>query len=98
MAVRLVKGTEHYQGVHADDKPTAGVVAGSTFHETDTNARFTYDGAAWRSTYVTVVSEDGRPVERTTNEILEELLLETKLLRHALVLQGIMEDIEEPAL
>lgn len=98
MTVALLAGFAHYQGTSVDDKPTEGIVTGSTFRETDTGATFVYDGATWKQTWVTVAGPDGKPIGRETNIILEELLLETKLLRHGLVLQGIVEDIGEPAL
>lgn len=49
-----------------------------------------------RSTTVAVVADDGGPIPKTTNELLEELVYETKLLRHALVLGGLAADLDEP--
>lgn len=38
---------KHYEGLSTDDKPV-GVIAGTTFQETDTQAAFiTYDGTNW---------------------------------------------------
>lgn len=49
-----------------------------------------------RLTTVAVAGDDGEPISRSTNAILEELLYETRLLRHALVLGGLAADIDEP--
>lgn len=46
MTVVLLRSTKNYLGVAADVKPS-GAPAGSTFVETDTGARFVYDGSAW---------------------------------------------------
>ena len=46
MAVRQIR-TKHWEGLSTDDKPT-GVISGTTFRETDTEATFiTYDGTNW---------------------------------------------------
>ncbi len=49
-----------------------------------------------RLTVVAVSNDDGMPIAATTNQILAELLHETRLLRHALVLGGLAADIDEP--
>ena len=48
---------KHYEGLSTDDKPI-GVIAGTTFRETDTSADYiTYDGTNW-----IVADERGRLV------------------------------------
>ena len=52
---------KHYEGLSTDDKPV-GVINGTTFKETDTNANYiTYDGTNWIVTdrRVRLVNEDG---------------------------------------
>lgn len=51
--------------------------------------------ATARLTQVAVTTDDGEPIGRGTDQILEELVYEVRLLRHALVLQGLAADIEE---
>jgi len=51
-----------------------------------------------RLTKVAVSRDDGEEVIGSTEELLAELLLEVRLLRHALVLQGLAADIQEPVL
>jgi len=54
MTVRQILA-KHYEGLSTDAKPT-GVIAGTTFEETDTRANYvTYDGTAW-----VVADERGR--------------------------------------
>ena len=48
-----------------------------------------------RLTAVAVVNDDGKPVAASTDALLAELIEEVKLMRHALVLGGMAEDIEE---
>ncbi len=48
-----------------------------------------------RLTTVAVVSDSGQAIEKTTNEQLEEVIRQLTLLRHALVLGGIAEDIDD---
>ncbi len=47
-----------------------------------------------RLTTVAVSDDEGEPIGRSTNDILVELVFELRLLRHALVLQGIAADID----
>ncbi len=47
MAVKLITAIQRYSGLEADTKPTAGVVVGSTFDETDAGHSFIYDGSGW---------------------------------------------------
>ena len=52
---------KQYEGLSTDDKPT-GVIAGTTFRETDTRATYiTYDGTNWivADKRVRIVNEDG---------------------------------------
>ena len=48
-----------------------------------------------RLTQVAVADDEGQPVNRTVESLLEELVFEVRLLRHALVLQGMAADIED---
>lgn len=55
----------HYEGLSTDDKPT-GVIAGTTFQETDTGAdHITHDGWNWfvADEQVRIVNEDGTFVD-----------------------------------
>jgi len=47
-----------------------------------------------RLTTVAVATDEGEPIGRGTDQLLEELLLEVRLLRYALVMQGIAADVE----
>lgn len=47
MTIQLVGVVQHFIGVAADVKPTAGVPVGSTFYETDTKARYVFNAGAW---------------------------------------------------
>ena len=47
MAVVLLAEIARFVGLSTDTKPT-GEPAGSTFYETDTGARYVWDGAAWQ--------------------------------------------------
>lgn len=49
-----------------------------------------------RLTTVAVAGDGGESVTKTTDDLLEEVVYELKLLRHALVLGGIAEDLDEP--
>lgn len=49
-----------------------------------------------RLTTVAVVDDDGLPVAIGTNDLLMELILEVKLLRSGLVMEGLAADIDEP--
>lgn len=48
-----------------------------------------------RLTQVAVASDDGQPIGASSDQLLQELLYEVRLLRHALVLQGLAADIGE---
>jgi len=48
-----------------------------------------------RQTLVAVSDDEGQPIGRSTEQILEELVYEVRLLRHALVLQGLAADIDD---
>lgn len=48
-----------------------------------------------RLTQIAVTTDDGQPIATGTDEILRELVYEVRLLRHALVLQGLAADMEE---
>ena len=52
--------------------------------------------ATSRLTQVAVTDDSGEPLGKSTDQILEELVYEVRLLRHALVLQGLAADIDEP--
>lgn len=45
-AVQLIRTIQTFQGLTSDTKPS-GVVAGSTFYETDTGKTFLYNGSSW---------------------------------------------------
>ncbi len=47
-------------------------------------------------TVVAVSDDEGQPVGGSTVALLEEMVYEMKLLRHALVLGGLAADIDEP--
>lgn len=47
MAVSQITQIQRYQGLSTDTKLTSGVITGSTFLETDTGARYVFDGSAW---------------------------------------------------
>ena len=49
-----------------------------------------------RLTTVAVSGDDGGPVTASADVLLAELVYEMRLLRHALVLQGMAADIDEP--
>lgn len=49
-----------------------------------------------RLTTVAVVDDDGESLSKEPTELLEELVREMRLLRHALVLGGFAADIDEP--
>lgn len=49
-----------------------------------------------RLTQVAVTGDDGEPVSKSTNDLLEEVIYELRTMRHALVLGGLAEDIDEP--
>ncbi len=49
-----------------------------------------------RLTTVAVSGDDGEPVAATADQLLEELIYEVRLMRHALVLGGMAADIDEP--
>ena len=50
MTITIAKSPTAYVGLEADTKPTANVSSGSTFWETDTDNRFTFDGDSWNQT------------------------------------------------
>lgn len=50
MAVQLITQIKRYQGLSTDVKPTEGLPVGSTFHETDTNNKYVFNGATWTQT------------------------------------------------
>ena len=54
MAVKLINAINRYSGLEADIKPTAGVVVGSTFWETDGGHAFFYDGTGWTHAFPSV--------------------------------------------
>lgn len=47
MVIKYLTKIKRYIGESGDSKPTEGVPAGSTFHETDTNDDYIYDGSSW---------------------------------------------------
>lgn len=47
MAVSIVATIKRYQGISTDDKPSADVPEGSTFHEIDTGAQYVYHQDMW---------------------------------------------------
>lgn len=49
-----------------------------------------------RLTQVAVSGDDGEAITVGTNDLLLELINEVKLLRHALVMEGLAADIDEP--
>lgn len=51
-----------------------------------------------RLTTVAITTDSGEEVNKGVEELLSELVYELRLLRHALVLQGIAADINEPVL
>lgn len=48
-----------------------------------------------RLTTIAVTDDEGRPLGRTTDQIMEELLYEMRLLRTGLVVSGMATDMEE---
>ncbi len=105
MTVRLETKINRYVGLSSDPKPTPGeysldisraltaedVPVGSTFLEADTEEIWHWTGWEWRL-------EDTREVRelKASNSLLSELIVEFRTLRHALVLTGMAEDIDEP--
>jgi hypothetical protein len=68
-------------GLSTAPKPASAMV-GATFLETDTQKMFVYDGAAWvRDQSVTVVQtgELAVKVNRTTEVVLDEILVQLKI-------------------
>lgn len=49
-----------------------------------------------RLTTVAVVDDDGEPLTLSNTELLMEVVYELRLLRHALVLNGLAADIDQP--
>lgn len=69
MTVRTVIRPTHYYGVSGDAKPSNPPI-GSTFFETNTNARYVYDGATWTASLEAVsgavaagTTDSGNPVK-----------------------------------
>ena len=48
-----------------------------------------------RLTTVAISTDEGEPIGKSQSQLLEELVFEMRLLRHALVLQGMAADLEE---
>lgn len=105
MTVTLETKIHRYVGLSSDVKPTPGqlspdssrvltaadVPVGSAFLEADTEEVWHWTGREWRL-------EDTREVRalKVNNSLLGEVVLELRILRHALELSGMATEIDEP--
>ncbi len=105
MTVKFETKIHRYIGHSGDRKPTPGqlspdssrmltaadVPVGSVFLEADTEELWHWTGTEWRA-------EDTREVRllKANNGLLRDVVRELVTLRHALVLTGMAEDIDEP--
>lgn len=49
-----------------------------------------------RLTQIAVTDDEGEPILKTQEELLTELILEIRTLRHAMIITGLIANIDEP--